>query len=185
MILSVDPGYAACGWAIVRPKLGIVRACGVIETARNKAVDVPTDRARRVGAVARTLLHLAREHDCKVIAAEQMQGYGAASAVAANMLPWGVLIGIAAALGIELYEVSPKQWQHAVLPGCTGKINYAELAGVLKKFTTGQAGSGLLDIETKLRTHALDAVGIGLYAALASATRILAASDITERKDAA
>ncbi len=174
MILGIDPGYANTGWAVVRPKLGRVLACGLIITEKDKrkSTERSTDRARRMVTVARTIAQMARDHSCTTIAAEQALGHGAAAAVAANLLPWGALVGIAVMLGVELVEVPAKQWQHAVMPECTGKIDYDRLAQLLHRFTRGQAAAGLLEVPKRLRTHVVDAVGVGLFASLRETTRI-------------
>jgi hypothetical protein len=90
-----------------------------------------------------------------------------------NLLPWGVLVGLAVMLRAELLEVPAKVWQRAVLPTAAKKVDYDDLARELTAFATGQAEQDLLRVPRPERTHALDAVGIGLFVALTSgATRI-------------
>lgn len=174
MILAVDPGYAKCGWAVIRPRTARVVAIGVVLTEQDKRVDKSTDRARRTAFVIGRLQELAKHHACSTIAAEQALQHGAAAAIAANLLPWGALTGLAVALGAALHEVPAKLWQHAVMPGCT-KIDYEQLERKLGAFVAGQAELELLAIARGHRTHALDAVGVGLLVALTkSATEIVA-----------
>jgi Holliday junction resolvasome RuvABC endonuclease subunit len=177
VILGVDPGYASCGWAVITPRTGLPVAIGVIETEQNKRVEKSTDRARRVSEVGRELVAIARQHGCTRIAAEQALGHGAAAAVAANLLPWGVLVGIAVTLDIELYEVPAKIWQHAVLPGLgKGKVDYDELARHLLWFAHKHCSEALAAIAKPKRTHAIDGMGVGMFAALRTATSITTSS---------
>lgn len=172
MILGVDPGYARCGWACVLPATARVIALGVIVTAQDKRVDKSTDRARRVAQVTQRLFEVARDRGCTQIAAEQMLGHGAAAAVAANMLPWGSLVGLAVTLGLELREISAKEWQHAAI-ATKRKIDYRDLAQQLATFARRQAEADFLRIDRADRTHALDAVGVGLFAAMTKNGRVI------------
>lgn len=177
MILAVDPGYAKCGYAIVKPRTGRVVELGVIVTEQDervgKSIDKSTDRARRISLVSRRLAERARAHAITTIAAEQMLMHGAAAAVAANVLPWGAVAMLAAVLNVDLHEVPAKLWQHAVLPGRPGKVDYDELARQLEKFAGDQVWRDLAAVDKPNRTHALDAVGVGLFMALTTgATRI-------------
>jgi Holliday junction resolvasome RuvABC endonuclease subunit len=60
VILGVDPGYAKCGWSIVEPGTGRVRALGLIQTMKHANLHVSADRAKRVGKVCGAVLMLAR-----------------------------------------------------------------------------------------------------------------------------
>jgi Holliday junction resolvasome RuvABC endonuclease subunit len=170
VILGVDPGYAHCGWAVVDGSARVV-ALGVIMTEQDKDVDKSTDRARRVRLVATELVAIVRRHNCRAIAAEQALQHGAAAAIAANLLPWGALIGIAVALGLELYEVPAKTWQHAVTDR-PERIEYEDLAKSLTQHAAMNCREALAAIAKKKRTHALDGMGVGLFATLRPATSI-------------
>jgi Holliday junction resolvasome RuvABC endonuclease subunit len=170
VILGVDPGYANCGWAVVDRSARVVDL-GVILTEQDDGVAKSTDRARRTRHVSAELVAIARRHNCKAIAAEQALQHGAAAAIAANLLPWGALIGIAVALGLELYEVPAKTWQHAVTDSPT-KIAYEDLAKALAQYAALDCREALAAIAKKKRTHALDGMGVGVFAALRPATSI-------------
>lgn len=180
MILGVDPGYAKCGWSIVEPRTGRVRALGVIFTEKVAGLDLSTDRARRVAVVSAELANLAAVHECTAIAAESPLGYGAAAAVAANMLPWGALILLATLRELNLVEVRAKTWQHAVQPG-RKKIDYPSLERSMRAHVGPQVGAQLMCIPDAQRNHALDACGIGMLYAL----RPEDASRVLRRKEAA
>lgn len=194
MILGVDGGYARCGWAVVEPRTARIVALGVIITKQDKRVDASTDRARRVAEVVRQLGEIARQHGCTTIAAEQALGFGPGAAVAANMLPFGAVIGLAVERGLELYEVIATVWQHAVVglplppPGRRKKgepkrrkLDYAVVEDALTKYAGQQGQYVLMAIDASDRTHALDGVGIGMLAALMPEQ----AKRIIERRDAA
>lgn len=168
MILAVDPGIASCGWAVVRPKTGRVVDLGVVISEPGVG-EKSTDRARRITRLADKLADVIEDHDCDAIAAEQMLFHGKINAVVSQLLPWGALLGLAAALDLDVLEVPAKVWQPAVL----GRVvPYDELADKLRAFVASQVELKLLAIARSKRTHALDAVGVGLYAALANATRV-------------
>jgi Holliday junction resolvasome RuvABC endonuclease subunit len=171
VILGVDPGYAKCGWSVVEPMSGRVRALGVIVTTQDpnvakKKVAQSTDRMRRIADVGAILHARAVQYGCTTIAAEQALQHGAAAAIAANLLPWGALTMLATIAGMELLEVTAKTWQHAVLGVEAGKVDYDELEAMLSGYVDCQVDGGLAAIKKALRTHAIDGVGVGMLAAL-------------------
>lgn len=166
MILGADPGYATCGWSVIEPRTARVVALGVITTTQNKRLDLSTDRARRVAQVCAELADIAARFGCTEIAAEQALGHGASAAVAANMLPWGALIMLAVQRGALLREVRAKTWQHAVLGLEKGAVDYEQVEVMLGGFVGVDLADVIAAIKPKLRTHALDGVGIGLLGAL-------------------
>lgn len=166
MILAIDPGWK-CGWAVVEPKTTRLIALGVFTSDPDKAIAKSTDRARRVAALGAELASVRDAHVCTAIAAESMLCYGAPNAVIPQVLVWGMLTRLAAEIGVGLVEVIAKDWQHAVTPGVK-KIDYDKV----KRALAVLAGRRLELIPKDLRTHALDAVGIGAFAALRSPKRI-------------
>lgn len=179
MILAVDPGLAKCGWAVVAPGTGAIAELGVIASERDNVLAMSTDRARRADRQVEALLEIVRRHGCDRIAAEGVTLGGSVHvklAMATGLyLSWGGLTGIARCLGLGLYEVMPKIWQHAVQPG-RKKIHYDSLFESMTKHVGPQVGAQLLCIAESQRNHALDACGIGMLAALRphEATRIIA-----------
>lgn len=192
MIAAIDPGIGHCGWALVEPGTGRVDRCGVILTQFTDAT-AAVDRARRLrGIIHELLLTWGRWAVVSSIAAEAPLSFGPIQAVAPQIALWGALIGLEARWGrrIPLYEVSAKTWQHAVMPESPspvtpsatrksgrprrprrGKINYKLLEAKLAAYM-GRAA--LAHIAPADRTHALDAVGVGVLVALRPelATRI-------------
>lgn len=166
MLLGIDPGYAKCGWSVVEPRTGRVLALGLIVTEQDKDADLSTDRARRVAQVGSELAEVVHMYGCTAIAAEQALGHGAAAAVAANQLPWGAVIMLAVTYGLGLMEVRAKCWQLAVLGIDKGKVDYDEVESQLAEYVGAQLADRLRSIKKADRNHALDAVGIGVLAAL-------------------
>lgn len=185
MILAIDPGLATFGWAIVRPRNGRVIALGVLESEPDRRVDEWTDRARRAALQAAFVADLVERFDCDTIAVEAVSCGGPPKARfmmgTALCLSWGVLVGIAEVMELELVEVAPKQWQHAIAPEYVGrKINYTELFLRLEAFVEAQQVAHLTSINRSMRNHALDAVGVGIFAALSDAVRIRATAHAPE-----
>jgi hypothetical protein len=174
VILAVDPGMT-CGWAVVRPRTGRVVDVGVLEPPLDSAIGRSTDRARRVAAQGRELVAAIERHGCKAIAGEQMLCHGSTRAVVPQVLCWGQLVGIAVARELELYEVSAKDWQHAIAPEADGAIDYELVSKHIAAFVADQVGEQLAAIAPSKRTHVYDAIGVGLYAALARPIRIIGA----------
>ncbi len=164
MILGVDSAIATCGYAVVDPRTKVVVALGVVQTERDATIAKSTDRARRVRQVVAELGRIATEYAVTTIAAEAMLLFGNVAAATAQSLCWGALVALAELRGLELREVVARDWQHAVLPG-SKKISYPKLEAALARFV----GARLLAIPKTLQTHALDAVGVGVYAALRGA----------------
>lgn len=167
MILSVDGGIANCGWAVVTPKTGRVLDLGVWLSSPTSGVEKSTDRARRIRDLSKVLLDVIRAYGCTAIAAEQMLFHGKINAIVSQLLPWGALLGLAEVLDLGVYEVPAKTWQPAILGR---KVTYAVLERELARFIRGQAEAKLLAVTPSKRTHAVDAVGVGLFASLSPAT---------------
>lgn len=169
MILAIDPGLGTCGWAIVDPSARVLDL-GVILTERDKVLEEATDRARRADHQAEVLAEAAQRYNVAEIALEAMSFGGPPSArfhMAISVgLSWGVATGIARTLGLNLYAVPPKRWQRAVVPNAGKRLNYALVEAALEHYVGKQAFVALSCIAKGDRNHALDACGVGLFAAL-------------------
>ena len=188
MIVALDPGLGTFGWAIVAERTARVLALGVLLSDRDPELDESTDRARRVADQARGILALARSTSgvgaerVTAIAAEAMSfggAPGARFAMAISLgLSWGALAGVATALDLPLVEIPPKRWQRAIVPDAGKRVDYDQVFAKLDKFVRGAAAEQLAAIPMRHRNHALDACGIGVFAALrmSQATRIRGAA---------
>jgi hypothetical protein len=169
VILAVDGGIANCGWSVIGPK-GRVVDLGVFLSEPTEGVEKSTDRARRIRDLTKTARRPRHSrYGCTAIAAEQMLFHGKLNAVISQLLPWGAP-GDRRVSGPHLYEVPAKTWQKAMLGR---KVSYELLEKKLAKFVSGQAESKLWAIPPKKRTHALDSVGVGLFATLAPSVCVI------------
>lgn len=184
MILGVDPGLAKCGWAIVRPGTGAIVELGVLLQEREAGYEVSTDRVHRTVAQASVFYDLIRKHGVESIIGEAVTLGGPVHVKLAMSvglhLSWGVLSAIAQVRQLDLFEVGPKIWQHAIQPG-RKKIKYDELEASMTKHVGPQVGAQLERIAVGNRNHALDACGIGMLLAL----RPSEATQIMKRREAA
>jgi hypothetical protein len=149
-----------------------VKVPGKKKRQRVGSVPQSVDRARRMRAVCRRLRELIAGRTITAIAVEQMLMFGPAAAVSANVLPWGAAAMLADVLGVPLVEVVSVLWQHGVLgTDLTAttkppKVKRAALERAMAAFIGRHAGSQLEAIDKDLRNHAIDAVGVGMLAAL-------------------
>jgi Holliday junction resolvasome RuvABC endonuclease subunit len=173
VILAIDGGLATFGYAIVVPGNGTVLACGVlIQKPRAKELGVLVDRKRRASNQADLLARILREYRIGTIAVEEMSfaPRSSANAKIGIGLSWGLVLGAAHARGAAHVVIPPKTWQRAIVPADLGEkdrdaIDYARVYAALAAYVDHRA-TGLDQIAKGQRNHALDAVGIGVYAAL-------------------
>lgn len=171
MILAVDPGLATFGWAVVA-RTGAVRACGVLVSKPDPKRTKAADRVRRASDQAALVQRLASTYLARAIVAETMSfaPRSSASAKIGIGMSWGGLIGVAAARGVPLLDVPPKTWQRAIVPAAPGEsdraaIDYDQVFTALAAYVDPNA-TGLAAVPKGQRNHALDACGVGVYAAL-------------------
>jgi len=175
VILAVDPGLQDLGWAVVEPRTGRVLDLGVVHQERDEKLAKSTCRARRLQRQAIELHRVATQQRCRSLAAEAMSFNRRRFTMALGLgLSWGGLTALAVARGLDLYELPPKRWQHAVTGAARGKVDYDDVARRIADYLHGDAAIALAGIKPVLRTHALDAVGVGIFTALRpeQATRI-------------
>lgn len=171
IVLGVDSAMATCGYAIVERLRGLrprLVSFGVITTERNAEISAITDRARRIADVANQLRVLRNVHAVDVIAAEQPLGFGTIHAVLPQAMCFAAIISLAVETDIDCAEIPAKDWQHAVQSDMPKKIDYARLKADLAEYT----GPRIDAIAADLQTHALDAIGIALFAALRPVTLV-------------
>ena len=180
-ILALDPGTQDLGWSVVAPHTGRVLELGVVHQEPDAELAKSTDRAARVHVQAVLCRDLVQRYDVRAIAHEAASFNPRRFAMTAGLcMSIGALTGLAAALGIALYELPPKRWQGAILgrePGAKGKIDYDQVERRLIEFIAaggGTAAEQLAAIPAGRRNHARDATGVGVFTALRpdEATRI-------------
>ena len=172
VILAIDGGLATFGWAIVAPGAGSVIACGVLIQKPDPNLGVLADRKRRASNQADLIARLLVDHRITTVAVEEMSfaPRSSANAKIGIGLSWGLVLGAAHAQGARHVVIPPKTWQRAIVPAAVGEsdraaIGYELVYAALATYVDHQA-TGLDRIAKSQRNHALDAVGIGVYAAL-------------------
>lgn len=172
MILAIDPALATLGWAVVEPRTGRVIELGVRLAPANKRAGVHEDRLQRADAHAAALRAIAIRYGCTRIESEALSlpRRGGVNAWASVFLTWGMLVGLASGLALPRpRQIQPKQWQRAVVPEeeLRAREGYAAIERALADFVRGQpAAEQLAAIAPSNRNHALDAAGVGVFAAL-------------------
>lgn len=186
MILAIDGGNRTLGWAVVEPRTGRVLELGDLFQEPIAGLDDTTCRATRARNQARLFVAITKRHAITAIAAEACSLGGApkarlAMAIGINLC-WGELVMLAEVLEVPLYEVPPKIWQRAIVPESAKSIDYGEVERRLTDFITGAAFNQLFAIPKARRNHALDAVGVGVYAAMRSGVTRIEVRDLVARE---
>lgn len=168
MILAIDPGLATCGWALVAAHTGRVHDLGVLITKSNSKLGKGIDRVARLEWQTQKLYDLVNgDWGVRSIAAEAMSfPRGRTAAIVSLCLSWGAIVGLAMSRSLPIRQIQPKRWRSAVVPGSVGETGYDAVFAALSEFVDEQAAESLAKIKPGDRTHALDAVGVGVYAAL-------------------
>lgn len=159
-VLGVDPGFAACGVALVRllPTVEEVALLDVIRTAKDSArrrTYASDDNLRRARELHRALDGLVVTHNVRAIAAEAMSFPRNATSAAKMSLCWGVLASIAEARELPIVQGSPQALKRAVTGSTTASKDEVEFA-LLKRF--GNDVEGLFTGPDGLREHCFDAL---------------------------
>jgi len=115
MILSLDVGFASCGWSVL--KKGVVVDCGTIisEKSKKKSTRTADDYYERSGRIASELKAIVERHGVQGIVGELPSG-GAQSAKAMAMMNMATAIvaSVAACLGIPCEWCTPNDVKLAV-----------------------------------------------------------------------
>jgi hypothetical protein len=146
---------------------------GVRIAAADTRGGINEDRLDRLEGHAEALVAIARRHGCTRIDAEaiSLPRAGGVNAAASQFLTWGMLVGVARALGLPRpRQIAPKAWERAVVPDddLREREGYDAIERALAAFVgeQGPAAEQLAAIPRGQRTHALDAVGVGVFAAI-------------------
>jgi hypothetical protein len=175
VIIAVDPGLATFGYAVVDER-GVVHDLGVVTSESNaKKLGKHRDRRERLRVQARALdavLRQWRERGTLALVAEEMSfKRGKLTQIVSMALSWGDLVGLAVAHGATDRAVPPKTWQRALfepdeLAAMGTSIDYTRVEAKLSQYATEQCRDKLAAIARSKRNHALDAIGVGVYAAM-------------------
>jgi Holliday junction resolvasome RuvABC endonuclease subunit len=170
MFLAIDPGMATLGWAIVDDN-GAVHDLGAVITKPNaKKLGKHRDRRERMADQARHLDDIARrwrDYGLTIVAEEMSFKRGKLTQIVATALCWGELIMLARMHGGTVRAIPPKTWQAAILtPATAGALDYYKVFHELHRYVGEQCSEKLSAIAKSHRNHALDAVGVGVFAAM-------------------
>jgi crossover junction endodeoxyribonuclease RuvC len=148
IVLGIDPGLANTGYGVVARDRTRLRALdgGVIETSAELALE------RRLASIAGGVRELLSEHECDVMALEQLYfGQNAHSAFAVGQAR-GVTMMVAGEHGIPCFSYTPQQVKSAVCGnGRAGKEQVARMVQTLLTLP-----------EMPNSDHASDALAVGV-----------------------
>lgn len=171
MLLAIDPGLATLGYALVDQN-GAVHELGVLlSESEAKKLGKQADRQVRLEAQARDLDDIMRRWQrylTGIVAEELSFNVKRHTQVVSLCLSWGGIVGLARKYDVEIRSVPPKTWQRAVAPAAVkGKaIDYEIVFELLSKYVGEQCRIQLVAIRPAAQNHALDAVGVGVFAAM-------------------
>lgn len=171
MLLAIDPGLATLGYAIVDSN-GAVHELGVLLSESNaKKLGKQVDRVLRLeqqAAALATVIDRWSEYMTAIVAESLSFNVRRHTQVVSLCLSWGVIVGLARSRGLAVRQIQPKVWQAAVAPSAiTDKaIDYDVVFRELAAYVGEQCRAQLFAIAGRARNHALDAVGVGVFAAM-------------------
>ena len=128
----------------------------------------------RADRLARLLLEVIG--GAEIAASESLSIPRGVSGAIGQSIAWGAIAAAAAARGVPLYAVRPQVWEHACHGDGQGKgrvpyeLVLARLTAYAARCSTPDARAALEAIPRGLRGHALDALGVALWARARAAT---------------
>lgn len=149
-IFGIDPGLAACGWAVVAAPQPVAVASGVIRTSPKPS------EAERVAIVADRMAELIVRHQPQAVAMEAyVQRWSSNRASPASHIQVARVVGalgqLCRSLHVPCYEYSAALWMRAMIgPRKNG-------------LTAGEAVRLRLGLSGPPPEHAADAIGVALY----------------------
>lgn len=175
MLIAVDPGLATFGYAVLDER-GVVHDLGVVTSESSaKKLGKHRDRRERLRLQARALDAVMRRWGARglltLVAEEMSFKRGKLTQIISMALSWGDLVGLAVAHGAADRAIPPKTWQRALfdpdeLAAMGTSTDYARVEAKLSEYATEQCRDKLAAIARSKRNHALDAIGVGVYAAM-------------------
>lgn len=170
IILSIDPGYDRCGWAIGVKEKGNYKVIDfdLIQTKKNNTI------YERFSQIQSELLRLIETHKPNHLAIENL--YFSKNTTTAMRVAEvrGLIIGLAIANGLEIFEYNPGTIKSAV----TGNGN-ANKAAVAKLTLAQLQLLHLNEGRKKIVDDAIDALAIGLTHATSFRDQILRNPQLT------
>lgn len=179
-VLSVDPGFANLGFAVVRHHADermIVLEMGVISTApeKRKGKLKTEDQFSRLCSTSEKVLRIAKEHDVKAICFESLSIPKATSKQNAIMIghPYGMIAMLAAMYSWPWVMVSPRDVKIALLGRASASKE--EIQGVVEELLLGQRA--VEDFKSNVakgkQNHGWDALAVYVAASKTSVMKAL------------
>lgn len=171
LVLGLDPGFASCGYAVLRVDAGVARcvALGVVRTkksAKRLRVLATDDNMRRAKEIARALRSLleygaldpTRKHGpARLVCAESMSSPRNSSSASKMAMTWGALIALCDERGLPLLQASPQQVKVRACGKSTASKEEVERAMRKQYAGLGKLVKHLPDGEHE---HAFDALAV-------------------------
>ncbi len=174
IVLGIDGGLAALGWAAVRLEAGgeVLEGVGVIVTApsaRKRGVLAADDTVRRARELHRALSGVVGRYGPAVLAIEAFSAPRHAGSAAKVAMSVGVVASIAEALGLPIVSASPQEVKRAA----TGRQD-ASKEDVARAVCERWRGAAelLAGVRAGLREHAADAAAVVLATLEADTVRM-------------
>lgn len=168
MILAVDPGLAAMGYAVLALngagiEFGVLRTAPSPKKQRTLAID---DNLRRVREIAHDLNGLIYRHGVKVLAAEAMSFPRSSSSAAKLAMSWAAFATLSELRGLPLVQASPQMVRRALSGAGSCKDDMAVVV-------RARLGAIAINAPPSLHDHAYDAAAVGLYVLNSDVVRAL------------
>ena len=161
IVLGLDPGFAALGYAVVSimPNRETVSELGVLRTEKSNAKAntlAAEDSVRRARELAYRLDQIVRTYSVDIIAAESMSFPRQASVAAKMAMTWGAIATLAEVHRLPIVQASPQRCKLAVCGSKTASKETVEFT-LVEKY-----GAGLPQLLARLpkgvHEHAYDAL---------------------------
>ncbi len=164
LVLGVDPGFAAVGWAVVDVATvpTVIRA-GVVETEKSNArrkIAQADDNTRRIREIVLALDQYAFEAGRRTlpihaVCAESNAGHRNATVAAKVASAWGGVVALAALRRLPIVQLSPTELKERVAGSKTAP---KEAVADAVRGASPSAYAAVSPLPEKLQNHAYDAV---------------------------
>jgi Holliday junction resolvasome RuvABC endonuclease subunit len=177
VVLGLDPGFAALGWALVDVDYPLVHNMGVLRTRKEVArarVYAVEDNVRRLREIIINLDALCVGHGVRAIAAEAMSFPRSASVAAKVALVWGAVVTLAEKHGLPLLQCTPQQLKRWA--SGNHSASKEDVAFEVRRRCGNDCAMPLDSIPKGLHEHAYDAAAVALTCATADIVRAMRAA---------
>jgi len=176
MLLAVDPGMSAMGYAVLSldgepVELGVIRT---EPSPKKRKMLVVEDSLRRVREIARNLHRIVGTHCVCVVACEAMSFPRSSSSSAKLGMSWAALATVAEMSDLPMLQATPQMVRKALLGHAGSKDDMAKV--VARRL--GLKELPIPGVPASLHDHVYDAVAVGLYAMSSDLVRAMRSSGL-------